>query len=62
MGMIREACTIAESRPARTHSARNTEFSTARAAGFSPKDTFETPRVVWTSGYRSFSSRIASIV
>ena len=48
--MIRAACTIAESSPARTHSARNTEFSTARAAGLSPNDTFETPSIVCTSG------------
>ena len=48
--MIREACTIAESSPACTHSARNTELSTARAAGFRPKETLETPSVVCTSG------------
>ena len=48
--MIRDACTIAESSPARTHSARNTEFSTARAAGFRPNETLDTPSVVCTSG------------
>ena len=60
--MIRAACTIAESRPARTHSARKTEFSTARAAGLRPNDTFDTPSVVCTAGWRRFSSAIASIV
>ena len=32
------------------HSARKTEFSTARAAGFRPNDTLEMPSVVCTSG------------
>ena len=42
--------TIAESRPALTHSCRNTELSTTRAAGLSPNEMFETPSVVCTSG------------
>ncbi len=62
MGMIRAACTMAESSPALTHSARKTEFSTARAAGLRPNETFDTPSVVCTSGYRRLSSRIASMV
>ena len=33
-----------------------------RAAGFRPKDTLDTPRVVCTAGYRRLSSAIASIV
>ena len=41
---------MAESSPAATHSCKNTEFSTIRAAGLSPKETFETPRVVRTPG------------
>ncbi|MQY11595.1 hypothetical protein SRB5_17140 [Streptomyces sp. RB5] len=62
IGRIFAACTIAESRPAFTHSSRNTEFSTMRAAGFRPKEMFDRPRVVCTSGWRRLSSRIASIV
>ncbi|CAO0829014.1 hypothetical protein SMICM17S_11825 [Streptomyces microflavus] len=62
MGRILEACTIAESRPALTHSSRKTELSTTRAAGFRPKEMLERPSVVWTSGWRFFSSRIAPIV
>ena len=50
IGRIFAACTMAESRPAFTHSWRNTEFSTMRAAGDSPKEMFETPRVVCTEG------------
>ena len=45
-----------------THSCRNTEFSTCRAAGLRPNEMFERPRVVCTSGCRRLSSRIASIV
>ena len=33
-----------------------------RAAGLSPKETFETPSVVWMPGYFAVSRRIASIV
>ena len=62
MGTMRDGCTMAEVRPASTHSCRNTELSTTRAAGLSPKLTLETPSVVWTSGYRQRISRIASIV
>ena len=43
IGRIFDAWTIAESRPASTHSCRNTEFSTCRAAGFRPKETFGQP-------------------
>ncbi len=62
IGRIFDACTIAVSSPACTHSCRNTEFSTCRAAGFSPNDTFEMPRVKCTRGCRRLISRIASIV
>ena len=62
IGTIRAAGTIAESSPASTHSCRNTEFSTTRAAGFRPKETLETPRVVWIPGCRAVSCRIASMV
>ena len=60
--MIRAGGTIAESSPAWTHSCRNTEFSTCRAAGFRPKDTLETPSVVWMPGYFVVTCRIASMV
>ncbi len=53
---------MAESSPALTHSSRKTEFSRTRAAGFRPKEMFDRPRVVWTSGWRRLSSRIDSIV
>ena len=43
--MIRAACTMAASSPASTHSCRNTELSTWRAAGLRPNDTFDTPSV-----------------
>ena len=49
-GRILEACTIAESSPALTHSLRKTELSTMRAAGFSPKLTLDRPSVVCTAG------------
>ena len=62
IGTIFEACTIAESRPASTHSWRKTELSTTREAGLRPKETLETPSVVCTSGWRRLSSRMASIV
>ncbi|CAM5366390.1 hypothetical protein STANM309S_04840 [Streptomyces tanashiensis] len=62
MGRIFDAWTIAESRPAFTHSSRKTELSRIRAAGLRPKEMFDSPSVVWTSGRRRFSSRIASIV
>ncbi|CAM5413949.1 hypothetical protein STANM309S_01992 [Streptomyces tanashiensis] len=61
MGRIFDAWTIAESRPAFTHSSRKTELRTIRAAGLRPKEMFDRPRVVCTSGWRRFSSRIASI-
>ena len=50
IGMILYACTIAESSPALTHSSRNTEFSTMRAAGLRPKEMFDRPSVVCTPG------------
>ncbi|MCI1749389.1 MAG: hypothetical protein LKI24_15820 [Acidipropionibacterium sp.] len=50
IGRILAACTIAESRPASTASCRKTELSTIRAAGLSPKEMLETPRVVRTPG------------
>ena len=61
-GTILAASTIADVRPACVASCRKTELSTDRAAGFSPNDTFETPRVVLMPGYFSTSPRIASIV
>jgi hypothetical protein len=62
MGRIFAADTIAVSSPAFTHSCRNTEFSTCRAAALRPNDTFEMPSVVCTPECRRLSSRIASIV
>ena len=44
------------------HSLRNTELSTTRAAGLRPKEMFDNPRVVCTSGNRRLTSRIASMV
>ena len=41
---------MAESSPASTHSCRNTELSTWRAAGLRPKDTLDSPRMVETPG------------
>jgi len=41
MGRILEECAMAVSRPASMHSFRNTELSTCRAAGFSPKEMLE---------------------
>ena len=61
-GRICRAFTIAASSPASTASARNAEFSTRRAAGFSPNDTFETPRIVCVPGSSVFTRRIASSV
>ncbi len=62
IGRILLACTIAESRPAFTHSSRNTLLSRMRAAGFRPKEMFDRPSVVCTSGWRRLSSRMPSIV
>ncbi|SFY48131.1 hypothetical protein STEPF1_01355 [Streptomyces sp. F-1] len=50
IGRIFEACTIAESSPAFTHSSRKTLLSRIRAAGFSPKEMFDSPSVVCTAG------------
>ena len=44
--------TIARSRPAWTQWCRKAELSTARAPGETPKETFETPSEVFTSGDR----------
>ena len=54
--------TIARSRPASTQWCRKTELSTARAPGETPKETFETPSDVLTSGSSFFSARMPSIV
>ncbi|MPM85290.1 hypothetical protein SDC9_132368 [bioreactor metagenome] len=62
IGMIFAAWTMAESSPASTASCRKTELSTTRAAGARPKDTLETPRVVFTSGWSRLISRMALIV
>ncbi|COZ17796.1 Uncharacterised protein [Mycobacterium tuberculosis] len=62
IGRIFDACTIAESSPASWHSCRNTELSTWRAAGLRPNEMLDRPSVVCTSGWRFFSSRIASMV
>ena len=43
IGTILAACTIAESSPASMHSFRNTELSTTRAAGLSPKEMLDRP-------------------
>ena len=61
-GRIFEACTMAESSPASTHSCRKTEFSTWRAAGLRPNETFESPRIVDTPGSSVLIDRMPSIV
>ena len=53
---------MAESRPASTHSWRNTLLSTWRAAGERPKLTFDTPSVVYAPGSSALMRRIASMV
>ena len=53
---------MAESSPTLVHSARNTLLSTWRAAGFSPKLTFDSPSVVETPGSSALMRRIASMV
>ena len=53
---------MAEVSPAWMASCRNTEFSTMRAAGLSPKDTLDSPSVVWIPGYVALICRIASMV
>jgi len=62
IGQMRLGCTIALVSPAATHSSRNTELRTMRAAGLSPKLTLDTPRVVCTCGWAAVMRRIASIV
>ena len=54
--------TIAMSSPASTQWCRKTELSTARAAGASPKLTFETPSEVKTPGNSRLMRRMPSIV
>ena len=54
--------TIARSRPACTQWCRNTELSTARAPGETPKETFETPSEVFTSGICALIARMPAIV
>src|SRR5215211_2988739 len=54
--------TIARSSPASTQWWRKTEFSTARAGGETPKETFETPSEVFTPGSSALMRRIPSIV
>ena len=54
--------TIARSSPASTQWCRKTEFSTARARGETPNETFETPSDVLTCGMCSLMSRMPSIV
>ncbi len=61
-GRIFDACTMAESSPASTHSWRNTELSTWRAAGLRPNDTFESPRIVDTPGSSVLMERMPSMV
>ena len=53
---------MAESRPASTHSWRNTEFRTWRAAGFRPNDTLDSPSTVKQPGISALMRRIASMV
>ena len=60
--MIFEAWTMAESSPASTHSCRNTELRTWRAAGFRPNDTLDRPSTVWEPGISALMRRMASIV
>ncbi|MCY1230974.1 hypothetical protein D9M72_434090 [compost metagenome] len=61
-GTILAASMMPLDRPAWTASCRNTEFSTTRAAGFRPKETLETPRVVLMPGYLVVIWRMASMV
>ena len=53
---------MAESRPASTHSWRNTELRTWRAAGLRPNETLESPRMVETPGSSALMRRIPSMV
>ena len=61
-GVMWFGLTIARSRPASTQWWRNTELSTARATGETPKETFETPSEVFTPGSSSLMRRMPSIV
>src|SRR3712207_7651950 len=54
--------TMARSSPASTQWWRKTEFSTARAAGETPNETFETPSEVLTPGISALIRRMPSIV
>ena len=53
---------MAASSPACTHSCRNTELSTWRAAGDRPNETFDRPSTVWTPGSSALIRGCASIV
>ena len=61
-GRIWRAFTMAASSPASVASAKKAELSTRRAAGFSPKETLETPRMACTPGSSAFKRRMASSV
>ena len=61
-GLILLTCTIAPVIPAFTAWSRNTEFSTARDAAFSPNEMFDNPRMIWMSGNASRISLIPSSV
>ena len=54
--------TIAMSKPAWTQWYRNTELSTSRPAGGSPKDTLEMPKIVLALGRASLIRRTPSMV
>ena len=54
--------TIARSSPASTQWWRNTELSTARGRGDTPKLTFDTPSEVFTCGTSALSRRMPSMV
>ena len=61
-GMIREKCTIAPVSPRRSAWSRKTEFRICRAGGFSPKEMFDRPRMIWHSGIARAIRSIASKV
>ena len=50
------------SRPASTHSCRNTELRTWRAAGLRPNETLDRPRMVETPGSSALMRRMPSMV
>ena len=61
-GVMWFGLTIARSRPASTQWWRNTELSTARPTGDTPKLTFDTPSEVFTPGISALMRRMPSIV